>query len=143
MSELNQPKPDTALQKDHGFVAVDDFDTRMYILPYLKDQASRNAIIAEHRKSPRGAGTTPGKGAPLNSLPLKRLLDRLRVVPQAGKLTIVETKPWEEYTIGVLPGRRGGTVELTTETHATREDAEHAIFLKRLKTLCDQYGVKM
>lgn len=143
MSGLNHPKPDTALQKDHGFVAVDDFDTRMYILPYLKDEASRNAIIAEHRKAPRGAGTKPGEGAPLNSLPLKRLLDRLRVVPQAGKHTIVETKPWEEYAIGLLPGHRGGTVELTTETYTTREDAEHAIFLKRLKTFCAQYGVKM
>ncbi len=141
----NQPhsKPDTAVQKNHSFVAVDDYDTRMYILPYLEDKASRDAIIAEHRKAPRGAGTKAGEAAPLNSLPLKRLLDRLRVMPQAGKHTIIETKPWAEYTIGILPGRRGGAVEFTKETYGTREDAEHAIFLKRLKALCDQYGIDM
>ena len=143
MTNQPHPKPDTALQKDHSFVAVDDYDTRMYILPYIKEKASRDAIIAEHRKAPRGAGTKAGEPAPLNSLPLKRLLDRLRVVPQAGKHTIVETKPWAEYTIGILPGRRAGAVELTKETYATREDAEHAIFLKRLKALCDQYGIDM
>ena len=89
MANQPHPKPDTALQKDHAFVAVDDYDTRMYILPYLKEKVSRDAIIAEHRKAPRGAGTKPGEPAPLNSLPLKRLLDRLRVVAQAGKHTIV------------------------------------------------------
>ena len=143
MPDQPHPKPDTALQNDHGFIAVDDYDNRMYILPYLEDKASRDAIIAEHRKAPRGAGTKAGEAAPLNSLPLKRLLDRLRVVPQAGKHTIVETKPWAEYAIGILPGRRGGAVELTNETFATREDAEHAIFLKRLKAFCDPYGIKI
>ncbi|MEM7542620.1 MAG: hypothetical protein AAF384_13710 [Pseudomonadota bacterium] len=135
--------PDTALQRDHGFVAVDDFDTRMYILPFIKEKSDRDAIIAEHRKHPRGAGTRPDEGAPLQSIGLKRLLDRLRTVPQAGKHTIVETKPWEEYAIGILPGQRGGVVEITKETYPTREDAEHAIFLKRLSALCAQYGIEM
>mgnify|MGYP003707846143 CR=1 FL=1 len=101
------------------------------------------SLIAEHRKAPRGAATQAGEAAPLNSLPLKRLLDKLRVIPQTGKHTIVETKPWKEYTIGVLPGRRGGVVELTGEIYPTREDAEHAIFLKRLKALCEHYGIDM
>jgi len=73
---------------------------------------------------------------------LKRLIDRLRVVPQAGKHTIVETVPWEEYAIGILPGQRGGVVKITKERYRTREDAEHAIFLKRLQALLDQYGIK-
>ena len=30
-------KPDTALQKNYSFTAVDDFDTRMYILEYIAD----------------------------------------------------------------------------------------------------------
>ena len=136
-------RPDTALQRDHGFAAVDDFGTRMYILPFLKDKSSRDAIIAEHRKHPRGAGTRPNEGAPLQSVGLKRLLDKLRTVPQAGKHTIVETKPWEEYAIGILPGHRGGEVKITDETYATREDAEHAIFLKRLTVLCEQYGIEI
>jgi hypothetical protein len=65
------------------------------------------------------------------------------MVPQAGKHTIIETKPWEEYTVGFLPGARGAAVQLSDEHYGTREAAEHAIFLKRLKTLLEQYGIEM
>lgn len=135
-------KPDTALQKNYSFIAVDDFDTRMYILEYIADKSKREALIAEHREAPRGAGTRPDEGAPLHSLGLKRLIDKLRVVPQAGKHTIVETKAWEEYAIGILPGHRGGVIEISDERYPTREDAEHAIFLKRLQALMEQYGIE-
>ena len=141
MSGNKHLPPDTALQKDYALSALDDYDTRMYILPYLKDKSSLEAIIAEHREHPRGAGTKAGEAAPLHSVPLKRLIDKLRVVPQAGKHTIVETIPWKEYRIGLLPGHRGGVVEISDESYATREDAEHAIFLKRLKTLLEAYGI--
>ena len=143
MSTRKHEPPATALQQDYSFAALDDYDTRMYILPHLQDKTSRDAIIAEHRAHPRGSGTQPDGPAPLNSPPLKRLLDKLRVTPQAGKHTIVETVPWKEYAIGILPGNRGGAVEITSETYPTREDAEHAIFLKRLKALCDAYGIDM
>ena len=78
----------------------------------------------------------------MHSLGLKRLIDKLRVTPQAGKHTIIETKPWAEYAVGVLPGHRGGVVEISDERYPTREDAEHAIFLKRLRALMDQYDIK-
>ncbi|MGY8907808.1 MAG: hypothetical protein ACKVJI_11070 [Pseudomonadales bacterium] len=138
----NDP-PDTALQKNHGFTAVDDYDTRMYILPHLVDREDREEIIAEHKAAPRGQSTQPGAPAPLQSNGLARLLDKLRMVPQAGKHTIIETKPWEEYTVGFLPGARGAAVQLSDEHYGTREAAEHAIFLKRLKTLLEQYGIEM
>ncbi|MFT4583772.1 MAG: hypothetical protein ACI915_001503 [Gammaproteobacteria bacterium] len=138
---VKHARPSTALQKDHGFIALDDYDTRMYILPHLKDKSSLEAIIAEHREHPRGAGTKAGEPAPLHSTPLKRLIDKLRMVPQAGKHTIVETIPWKQYKLGVLPGRRGGVIEITDESYPTREDAEHAIFLKRLQVLLDAYGI--
>ena len=44
---------------------------------------------------------------------LVRLIDKLRVTPQKNKLTIVESKPWEEYKIGILPGNRGGKIIIT------------------------------
>ena len=78
----------------------------------------------------------------MHSEALKRLIDKLRMVPQAGKHTIVEVVPWREYAIGILPGQRGGVVKITRERYATREDAEHAIFLKRLKALLAQYAIK-
>jgi len=140
MTKKHSP-PKTALQSDYGFTALDDYDTRMYILPYLKDKSSLENIIAEHRERPRGAGTRAGEPAPLHSTPLKRLIDKLRMVPQAGKHTIVETVPWEEYKIGILPGRRGGAIEISDESYPTREEAEHAIFLKRLQVLLDAYGI--
>ena len=74
---------------------------------------------------------------------LVRLIDKLRTTPQKDKLTIVETKRWEEYTLGLLPGNRGGKIRLTDESYPTRSDAEHAIFLKRLKILLSQYGIDM
>jgi hypothetical protein len=141
MTTRRHSPPQTALQQDHGFTALDDYDTRMYILPYLRDKSSLEAIIAEHREHPRGAGTKAGEPAPLHSLGLKRLIDKLRMVPQAGKHTIVETVAWKEYKIGVLPGRRGGVIEITDEAYPTREDAEHAIFLMRLQALLNTYGL--
>ena len=134
--------PKTALQQDYSFSAVDDYDSRMYILPHLVDQDSRNEIIAEHKANPMYKGTQPGSPAPMYSQTLTKLIDKLRVVPQSGKHTIVETKPWEEYTIGILPGHRGGTVKLTEEKYATRGEAEHSIFLKRLKAYLVQYGIE-
>lgn len=137
----NMTIPQTALQDNYAFKAVDDFDTRMYILPHLKDPQKLAALITEHKDNPVYRGTRPGRGAEMNSDPLKRLLDRLRATPQAGKHTIVETRPWQEYTIGILPGPRGALVRLTDEVHPTREQAEHAIFLKRLKAFLEAYDI--
>ncbi|MBT3463359.1 hypothetical protein HN451_00090, partial [archaeon] len=50
-----------------------------------------------------------------------------RVAPQKNKLTIIESKPWEEYKIGILPGNRGGKIQITEESYVSREKAEHAI----------------
>ena len=133
----------TALQENYSFRAVDDYNIRTYLLDYLKSKESRDTLIAEHRAFPRGGPTLPGSPPPLQSGPLAQLVDMLRMVPQAGKHTIVETAPWKEYSIGVLPGKRGGNVRITKEKYATREDAEHAIFLKRLKALCEKYDIKM
>jgi hypothetical protein len=142
MATRRHSKPNTALTADYGYTAVDDYDTRTYILPYLRDPVSRNKIIAEHREHPRGAGSQPGIKPPNHSDGLKRLIDKLRMTPQQGKHTIVETVPWKEYAIGILPGYRGGVVKITRERYSTRNDAEHAIFLKRLNALLDHYGIE-
>ena len=137
----NKPER-TALQDDYSYRAVDAYNTRMYLLPVLADPQRRAALIAEHRARPIYAAAQPGKPVPMDSPDLARLLDRLRVVPQQDKHVIVETRPWEEYRIGVLPGVRGRAVEITDEAYPTREDAEHAIFLKRLGALLEAYGIE-
>lgn len=138
---MNRRNRKTAIQENYSFGAVDDYDNRMYILPHLLTQEGREKLIEEHRANPVYRGTRPGEPAPMNSEPLRRLLDRLRAMPQAGKHTIVETRPWEEYTIGILPGWRGAVVQLTDETYPTRSEAEHAIFLKRLRAFLEEYGI--
>jgi len=143
MATRRQSAPATALARDYGFTAVDDYDTRTYILPYLVDPESRAKIIAEHRANPRGAAAQPGVKPPNHSDGLKRLIDKLRMAPQAGKHTIVEIVPWQQYAIGILPGQRGGVIKITKERYATREDAEHMIFLKRLKALLAHYHIKL
>ena len=136
----NKPEK-TALQDDYSYRAVDAYNTQMYLLPALADPERRAALIAEHRARPLYEAARPGEPAPMDSPDLARLLDRLRVVPQQDKHVIIETRPWEEYRIGVLPGVRGRAVEITDEAYPTREDAEHAIFLKRLDALLDAYGI--
>lgn len=135
--------PNTALQRNYGFTALDDYDMRMYVLPALVDHDSREEIIAEHRALPVYASTEPGEPAPMYSDVLTKLIDKLRTTPMKGKHTIVEITPWEEYAIGTLPGHRGGRITITDETYATRGDAEHAIFLKRLETFLNLYGIPM
>ena len=136
----NKPEK-TALQDDYSYRAVDAYNTRMYLLPVLADSQRRAALIAEHRARPIYEAAQPDKPAPMDSPELARLLDRLRVVPQQDKHVIVETRPWEEYRIGILPGVRGTPVVMTDEAYPTRADTEHAIFLKRLDALLEAYGI--
>ena len=89
MATRRNTGPGTALSRDYGYTAVDDYDIRTYLLPALRDREQRAALIAEHRAAPRGAATQPGTAPCSPSPTLKRLIDRLRVVPQAGKHTIV------------------------------------------------------
>ena len=135
--------PITALRQDYAFEAVDDFNFRMYVLPHLADPARRAEIVAEHMADPLYSPTRPGEPAPIYSQTLVRLIDRLRVVPTAGKHIIVETERNREFAIAILPEARGGTVEITDERYSSRGEADHAIFLKRLGALLADYGIGM
>jgi branched-chain amino acid transport system permease protein len=83
-------------------------------------------LIAEHAARPLGQ----------HSDALERVLAYFRRQPQAGKYIIVATKPWEEYRIGVLSGRRGVPARiLDDETFATEVEAMHGVFLRRVRDL--------
>ena len=129
------------IKENYSFNAVNDYNIKTYLLSHLKNKKERQELIDEHKRFPRGGPTLPGSPPPLQSGVLAQLVDYLRTRPQAGKHTIVETIPWKEYSIGTLPGKRGGTVKISKEKYETREQAEHAIFKKRLKALCKQYGI--
>ena len=129
------------IKHNYSFNAVNDYNVRTYLLKHLKNKQKRQALIDEHKRFPRGGPTLPGTPPPLQSSVLAQLVDFLRTRPQTGKHTIVETIPWSEYSIGLLPGRRGGVVKILKEKYPTREEAEHAIFKKRVKALCKEYEI--
>jgi branched-chain amino acid transport system permease protein len=130
----------TGVQDNLAYKETDDYITRTYVLPLLKDEATRSRLVEEHRKNPIGV---PGKGghyAVGHSEELARVLDKLRRAPMAGKYVIVCTKPHEEWRIGRLSGVRGDAPEILRDgPYASQDEAEHAVFLKRVDDLLAAY----
>jgi len=133
-------KEKTGVQLNQGHTSTDDFITRKYVLPLLKDEKTRNRLIEEHRACP--VGRAPHKGQPMveHSKDLRTVLDKLRRQPMAGKLLTVCKRPFEDYRIGIASGVRGQPVEILEESFSSEEACEHAIFLKRIVTLLEKYA---
>jgi hypothetical protein len=133
-------KEKTGVQLNQGHTSTDDFITRKYVLPLLKDEKTRNRLIEEHRSCP--VGRAPHKGQPMveHSKDLRTVLDKLRRQPMAGKLLTVCKRPFEDYRIGIASGVRGQPVEILDESFSSEEACEHAIFLKRIVTLLEKYA---
>ena len=133
-------KEKTGVQLNQGHTSTDDFITRKYVLPLLKDEKTRNRLIEEHRACP--VGRAPHKGQPMveHSKDLRTVLDKLRRQPMAGKLLTVCKKPHKDYRIGIASGVRGKPVKILEESFSSEEACEHAIFLKRIMALLEKYG---
>jgi hypothetical protein len=133
-------KEKTGVQLNQGHTSTDDFITRKYVLPLLKDEKTRNRLIEEHRACP--VGRAPHKGQPMveHSKDLRTVLDKLRRQPMAGKLLTVCKRPFEDYRIGIASGVRGQPVEILEESFSSEEACEHAIFLKRILALLEKYA---
>ena len=133
-------KEKTGVQLNQGHTSTDDFITRKYVLPLLKDEKTRNRLIEEHRACP--VGRAPHKGQPMveHSKDLRTVLDKLRRQPMAGKLLTVCKRPFEDYRVGIASGVRGQPVEILDESFSSEEACEHAIFLKRIVTLLEKYA---
>ena len=133
-------KEKTGVQLNKGHTSTDDFITRKYVLPLLKDEKTRNRLIEEHRACP--VGRAPHKGQPMveHSKDLRTVLDKLRRQPMAGKLLTVCKRPFEDYRIGIASGVRGQPVEILEESFSSEEACEHAIFLKRIVALLEKYA---
>jgi hypothetical protein len=133
-------KEKTGVQLNQGHTSTDDFITRKYVLPLLKDEKTRNRLIEEHRACP--VGRAPHKGQPMveHSKDLRTVLDKLRRQPMAGKLLTVCKRPFEDYRIGIASGVRGQPVEILEESFSSEEACEHAIFLKRIVALLEKHA---
>jgi len=73
-------KEKTGVQLNQGHTSTDDFITRKYVLPLLKDEKTRNRLIEEHRACPVGKAPALHKGQPgvEHSKELRTVLDKLR-----------------------------------------------------------------
>lgn len=70
------------------------------------------------------------------SLDLRRLLNRLRLVPLAGREVILTVEPEAKWCIGRLGPRRGDRVERIDErVFASHKEAEFAVLVMRWKRL--------
>ena len=136
-------KDKTGVQLDQGHTSTDDFITRKYVLPLLKDEKIRNKLIEEHRACPVGKAAQPHKGQPMveHSKELQTVLDKLRRQPMAVKKYVtVCKKDFEDYRIGIVSGVRGQPVKILEESFSSEEACEHAIFLKRIVALLEKYA---
>ena len=134
------------LDKEKGVMAneshteTDDYITRTYVMPLLFDDESRRKLIAEHRNSPVGNAPSNGRSAIEHSHDLRKILDKMRRAPMAGKYVTICVRMFEQYKIGIVSGIRGVPVDIQEEVYSSEEACEHAIFLKRNADLMNHYG---
>ena len=136
-------KDKTGVQLNQGHTSTDDYITRKYVLPLLRDEKMRNKLIEEHRACPVGKAPALHKGQPgvEHSKELRTVLDKLRRQPMAVKKYVtVCKKDFEDYRIGIVSGVRGQPVKILEESFSSEEAAEHAIFLKRVVDLLERYS---
>jgi hypothetical protein len=84
------------------------------------------ALVAEHRAAPFGP----------HSPALAEVMHFLRRNPSPGVPRYVVHRRGDppRYRVGLKPDRPGGPMPLVGETdYATREEAEHEVFLRRLE----------
>lgn len=114
------PSLDEQYAREHAvYRQVEDFILESEIKPRVTPE-----IIEEHRRRPIGK----------HSDDLQRILIYLRKhhLEMPGKYILVCTKPHEEWRIARFTDPPGPP-ELLEETYNDRYEAEHALFLRRLR----------
>jgi hypothetical protein len=88
-------------------------------------------VIEEHKLNPIGKHSDQLEKLLFN---IRKYHPNLRLNQQKGRYVIICTKPHQEWCIGELSEVRGVPPKLLTEESFTsRQEAEHAVFLRRLK----------
>lgn len=94
---------------------------------YLKTLVT-DAVIEEHRRKPQGQHTPA----------LDRLLNYFRRASIIDKYAILCVKPFAEYRLIALSGKRGIPPRLVDDrTYGSPDEAYHAVFLKRVQDLLE------
>ena len=87
-----------------------------------------DSLIAEHHDDPRGIHKRHGHA-------LHDVLNHMHGLPIDGKTFVFAAVPYKEYRMGVLSSRGAAPVILRDRTFSTENEAVHAVFLQRLKSL--------
>lgn len=132
----------TGVQENGAHTSTDDFITRTHILPILEDKARRAAIIKEHEGNPVGKPGLAGKAGVGHSEDLQRVVDKFRRGAMKGKYVRVCMEPHKDYRIGIVSGVRGEPVKILPKAFPSEDACEHGVFLKRLKDILAEYGMK-
>lgn len=116
------PQNDPALETA---AFLDERIAKNQILPRITDD-----LIEEHKNNPLSE----------HSDDLQRVLHYFQRQPVPDKYVIIETDRDATWKLGKLSGDRGEPPEiLDTETYKSLEAAQHAVFVKRVDELRDQY----
>lgn len=110
---------------DKQLIPLRHFDKQ--VRDYLKTLVT-DEVIDEHRRQPYGQHTPA----------LDRLLNYFRRGPIDDKYAVLCIKPWAEYRLVALSGRRGiPPRQVDDKVYATPQEAAHAVFLKRVQDLLE------
>ena len=129
----------TGVQTDQGRASTDDYITRTYVLPLLRDEETRNRLIAEHKANPVAGPPKNGQPPIDHSKDLITVLDKFRRQPMEGKYITICRRLHEDYRIGICSGTRGVPVKILEDSFSSEEATEHAIFLKRVADLLEKF----
>ena len=123
-------KDKTGVQLNQGHTSTDDYITRKYVLPLLRDEKMRNKLIEEHRACPVGKAPALHKGQSgvEHSKELRTVLDKLRRQPMAGKYITICKKDFKDYRIGICSGVRGQPVKILEEAFSSEEACSMLFF---------------
>jgi hypothetical protein len=108
--------------------------------PLLFDEPRRAALIAEHRRNPIGTAGRVGESGFAHGADLAKVLDFFRRAPVDGKLILIAEPDRTGWRIGRI-GARGVAPAIVSEVvHSTREEAEHAVFVRRIEEFLEAWS---
>lgn len=116
---------DAASVRDKQVIVTRHFDAalRARLRALVSDE-----LIEAHRANPPG----PHGDA------LERLLNYFRRAAMADKYAILAVRPFAEYRVVALSGRRGVRPRIVDErNYPTENAAQHAVFLRRVRDLME------
>jgi hypothetical protein len=92
------------VQLNKGHKHTDDFITKKYILPMLRDPQKLKSLIEEHRATPIGRAATRDHGVIQHSQDLQTLLDKLRRGSKENGFVTICLKLHEDYKMLRITG---------------------------------------